>query len=280
MNPSMRTMAIALATTAVAVLGGLSSPAVAAAQPVGVQALDQLVGSGRGTVFRAASTVGAPLLARFDYHFTNGDHHIRQVAAMPLPQQLAVQVSFADANSDDNFDYRLAHERVDPTGISQHSFHGNCRGECSVPLFTRPSGSFLFVLIGFRVAFDNGDHHLDKIGITESADFLVTTFRDQNGDDPFTYDVDYAWVPTSRLRSTLATGVVRDSGTVTLPANAGPKVIQGFVMDNTATGSAGDNHIRDLGVVAEAGSIRLHYGDNDPTDSADWSFQVRSAVVS
>ncbi len=263
----------ACAAAVVVGLTGLATPADAAQ-------LDELSGSANGTVFRSTFVFGAPLLARFKYQFTGGDHHIRQVAAFPLQQQSAVEVTFADENGDDNYSYRVSHERVDPTGIVQASFHGTCAGgQCTERLSTRPAGG-IFVLTGFRVTYDNGDHHLDKIGVSEAGELLTTSFRDQNGDDPFTYDISYAWVQPSRL-GTMAqiVNTVHAAGSTTVGAAFGEKVIRGFFMDNLATGDAGDNHIRDLGLVANAGSFDVFYGDDNPANSADWRYLIQYATL-
>jgi len=276
-HKSLRRSTWACAAILVA-LAGLATPA--SAQNASIQALDEQSGSGHGTIIRGVSATGAPLLARFQYQFTGGDHHIRQISAIPLPQQSAVEVAFADENGDDNYSYRVSHERVDPTGIVQASFHGTCADQCTEPLLTRPAGDVVFVLSGFRFTYDNADHHLDKIAVSESNSLLTTSYRDLNGDDRYTYDISYAWVPRSRLG---VIGDIRNTvhgvGTSTNFAAAGEKVIRGFFMDNLATGVAGDNHIRDLGVVANANSFDVIYGDDNPADSADWGFQVQYATV-
>lgn len=265
----------ACAAAVVVALTGLSTPASASSL-----VLDELTGTAHGTVFRSTTTFGAPLLARFQYHFTSGDHHIRQVSAFPLQPQSAVEVGFADENGDDDYSYRVSHERVDPTGIVQATFHGTCAGQCTERLFTRPAGDVLFVLTGFRVTYDNADHHLDKIGVSEAGGLLTTSFRDTNGDDPFTYDVSYAWVPRFRLGTVAQiVNTVHAAGSTTVGAASGEKVIRGFFMDNLATGNAGDNHIRDLGLVANAGSFDVFYGDDNPADSADWRYLIQYAVV-
>jgi hypothetical protein len=274
----MRTKKIA-AMFAVGALA-VATPA-AAAQPVNIQSISSVFGRTNGTAFPFAAFSGAPLLVRFNHTFNDGDHHIRQIAAMPLPQQSAEEVSFADENGDDSFTYDVAHEGVDPTGVVQSSFHGRCAGSCTVPLGTRPPGDFVFVLSGFRVTFDNGDHHLDQLAITEFNGFLTTVFKDENGDDLFTYDVSYAWVPTSRL--TLVdevSGTVVGRGSATVNRFTGEKVIRGFSVDNTRTSGEGqDNHIRDLGVIVNSSGIVVRYSDVDPVNSAPWSYRVQYAAL-
>ncbi|MFD4559701.1 hypothetical protein ACFWP5_36200 [Streptomyces sp. NPDC058469] len=276
----VRVMAVAAMAGSAVALAGAPGMATPGAQNVSVQALNELSGSGHGTVTRSVSASGVPLLARFQYHFTDGDHHIRQVSAIPLAQQSAVEIAFADENGDDNYSYRVSHEYVDPSGIVQASFHGNCAGECTRPLLSRPVGDVVFVLTGFRFTYDSADHHLDKIAVSENNSQLTTAFEDLNGDDAYTYDVSYAWVPRSRLGTVSSVqNTVHGVATSTNFAAAGEKVIRGFSMDNLGSGVAGDNHIRDLGVVANANSIDVTYGDINPADSADWGLQVQYATL-
>jgi len=278
-HKSLRRKAMACAAMVAAALVGLSTSAVAAPQ-VGVQALDELIGSAHGTVLRGSTPSGTPMLARFQYHYASADHHIRSVAAMPLPQQSAVEITFADENSDDEYSYRVSHEKVDPTGIVQGTFHGTCTGQCSVLLNTRPSTNSVFVLTGFRFAYNTADHHLDKIAVSAAGSVLTTAFRDQNGDDPYTYDVSYAWVPRNRFGTVAEIlSTVHASGITSPVAASGEKVIRGFFVDNLATGDAGDNHIKDLGVVANANSFDVLFGDENPANSADWRYQVQYAVL-
>ncbi|MEV0741856.1 hypothetical protein AB0I51_39315 [Streptomyces sp. NPDC050549] len=134
---------------------------------------------------------------------------------MPLAQQSAVEIAFADLNGDDNDNYRVSHEWVDPTGIVQATFHGDCAGQCTRTLLTRPAGDFVFVLTGFRFTCDSEDHHLGKIAVSANNSQPTKAFE----------------------------------------------------------------HIRDLGVVANANSIDTIFGDSNPADSADWGLQVQYATL-
>lgn len=62
-------------------------------------------------------------------------------------------------------------------------------------------------------------------------------------------------------------------------AAAGEMVVRGCSIDNLGTGTAGDNHIRDLGVVANANSMDTIFGDSNPADSADWGPQVQYTTL-
>ncbi len=270
----------ALASAALILTSSAVLATSAAADP-STTVLEEVSGSGSGTVVRSFTPLGVPLLDGFEYHFTNGDHPLQRVADMPLPQQSAIEVSLADKNGGDNFTYRIAHDMVDRTGIQEASVHGVCTGQCDV-LLARPAGDVFFVLTGFRFAFDNGEHPLNKIMAVESGGRLSTSFRDQNGDDPYTYDVSYAWVPRSRLDVVNArtSGTVHARGVTTIPAAAQEKVIRGFLMQSQGSGAAADDNIRDLGIVARAQSFDIFFGDRNPADSADWSYLLQFATLS
>jgi hypothetical protein len=267
---TLASAALFLTTSAV-----LATPASAATPPKVVS------GSGQGTVFPKFTPLGATLLDGFEYHFTNGDHPLQRVGATPLPQQSAMEVMLADKNGGDNFTFRIAHDHVDQNGIQSHSLHGSCAGQCDVPLGTRPPGDVVFVITGFRFAFDNGEHPIGKIMVFESGGGLSTSFRDQNGDDPYTFDVGYAWVPRSRLdvANARTSGIVHGRSSTTIPAAIGEKVISGFLLESRGSGNAGDDNIRDLGIVAGSGSFDLLFGDRNPADSADWFYLLNFATV-
>jgi hypothetical protein len=40
--------------------------------------------------------------------------------------------------------------------------------------------------------FLNGDHHLQRITVDLTGDRILTRLRDQNGDDPFEWYVEYS----------------------------------------------------------------------------------------
>jgi hypothetical protein len=55
----------------------------------------------------------------------------------------------------------------------------------------RPPGAAL--IQSFDLRFLNGDHHLQRITVDLARDReLLVRFRDQNGDDPFEWHVEYS----------------------------------------------------------------------------------------
>lgn len=273
---SIRRVLLASAVMVLAATAGATT-AAAATPPV----VQNVSGSGQGSVIEGLAPAGAPLLSRFQYHFSgDGDHPLRRLAEFPLPGQSGVELTMADKNGDDKFTYSAAHLAVDPAPLLQGTFRGNCAKDSCAVAVARPSGDFVFVLTGFRFSFDIAEHQLDKVAVTESNTVITTTFRDQNGDDPYTYDVSYAWVPRARLGVVdEADGVVHGSVRATSSAAAGQKVIRGFSLDNLASGDQSDNNIKDIGVVTSTGTVSVLYGDRNPADSADWAYLVNYATL-
>lgn len=75
-------------------------------------------------------------------------------------------------------------------------------------------------------------------------------------------------------------GMVLGRGGTTIPAAVGAKVITGFLLESKGQGAAGDDNIRDLGIVARAQSFDILFGDRNPADSADWSYLLSFATLS
>lgn len=270
-----------LLASAVMVLAATAGATTAAAAPaLAPPVVQDVSGKGQGSVIEGLAPAGAPLLSRFQYGFTNGDHPLRRLAEFPLPGQSGVELTMADKNGDDTFNYHAAHLAVDPAPLLQGTFRGNCAKDSCAVTVARPTGNFVFVLTGFRFSFDIAEHQLDKVAVTESNTVITTTFRDQNGDDPYTYDVSYAWVPRARLGVVdEIDGRVHGSVRETRSTTAGQKVIRGFSLDNLASGDQGDNNIQDIAVVTSSASVSVLYGDRNPGDSADWAYLVNYATL-
>jgi len=51
-------------------------------------------------------------------------------------------------------------------------------------------------------------------------------------------------------------------------------------VDNLGTGGSGDNHIKRFGFLTHSTTVDIYYGDNNPADSADWTYRFEYAVLS
>src|SRR4051812_6211086 len=161
---------------------------------------EEVSGFGYGSLTRTFNHVGTPLLDQFYFRFTNNDHHFGHVSAYPQPGG-KILIAFQDRNSDDEYFYRVAHERVSATGIVVGSFSDVCLTRC-VRAVPRPAGDYVFVLTGFRFYYIGGrDRHFDELGVLENGGKVTTYLNDgaQNNDDTFVTQISYAWVPRARF---------------------------------------------------------------------------------
>jgi len=266
----------ATAVLAAAMLTVATTPA--SADQFGILELEEVSGHGHDTQLVSFNGPGTPLLDEFFYRYTDSDHHLRYLASLPQPGEL--EVDFSDNNGDDEYDFRIAYQRVSPTGISQGSIHNECDGGACSRTISRPDRDVVFVITGFRFSFDSDDHHIDSIGIIEGDGLLTTWFDDRNDDDDYTVDVSYAWVPRSRFS---AVGQISGTAHGELARHAvearGEKVIRGFRVDNVESGESGDNHIKTFGVVTNSTYIDVLYGDDFAANSADWTYFVEFGAL-
>jgi hypothetical protein len=253
----------------------------ASADEIGILELEQVSGVATGPVTLPYNGPGTPLLDHFFYRDVSDDQHLRTMTALPRQQSGSgvIDVAFSDATPGEQYEYRIAHQRVEPAGLSQGSFTDTCRGQCTRTI-SRPPGDVVFVISGFRFQYTSGDHHMDAIGIIENNGQLTHWFNDQNDDDEYRVAIDYVWVPRSRLASvTSISGTVQDVGTVRRTVPAGEKVIRGFHVNNVNSGSSGDNHIKRFGFLTNSTNVDVYYGDISPADSADWTYQLNYAIL-
>jgi hypothetical protein len=259
------------------------APSPASAGEVGLQQLQEASGISVGPQTLAYDAPGTPLLDHFFFRDVNDDQHLRILSAMPRLSAGTglLDVAFSDNTSNEQFEYRIAHQRVTSPALTVNTFTDTCRGQCTRTL-TPPSSNVEFVISGFTFVFTSGDHHIDAIGIRYSNGQLTHWFNDQNDDDQYNVQIRYAWVPRSALGTlgTLTPTVpVHGVGQVTRTIPAGDKVIRGFAVDNVGSGSSEDNHIKRLGFLTGSTSVTIYYGDNDPSDSADWIYRLDYAVL-
>jgi hypothetical protein len=219
-----------------------------------------------GYVVRDYDAHGAtPLLAWFDYFYVFSDHHIRQIFALPLAND--VHVSFMDDDGEDTIGYSVGHWAT--SGVPWRSITSGCAGlSCVETLTDKPAGS-VFVLVGFSVWFKNSDHHLRQLSINENDGKLVVWFGDKGYDDPVGFRVDYGWVPQNRV---LAQGEWGDGGTADIYAPYGeipdgPIVIRGF----NASYIELDHHVSRLAVYPDQISLYDKNRDDAIRGNVRWA---------
>jgi hypothetical protein len=224
---------------------------------------------------RSFSHTGVPLLASFDFQFQDGllgsiDRHIQQILINPNPdfEPDKMQLGYHDSDKDTDYEYMIVHQIVDAPGILRlrRSLDICSEIECSVPI-ERPTGDFVFVLVGFQLSYQGTDHHIKRVRLLEWDGNLKIRFRDNNDDPPpiSEYSVQYAYVPSS-LFIELGSSSGRNNRADGTDIPAGPSVIRGFSLEFPHD----DHHLRRIGVLTGDGRLEVRYADLNGDDPFDW----------
>jgi hypothetical protein len=130
------------------------------------------------------------VLRGFSVSYSEADHHIKQLAIVERGSVLTVALN--DGNDDDLFSFDVAYAyipRAQFLVISDRkgTAHGGSRDKIEI-------GHAL--IRGFDLNFVSGDHHIKEMAIRlPGGGGLDTSFADNNGDDPFSYTVEYGVIP-------------------------------------------------------------------------------------
>lgn len=120
-----------------------------------------------------------------------GDRNVLQVKVRQAAHNGYIDVAFVDrAGTEPYFahvTYAVIPRALLGPYLVQARSTGPVRGQATVP---RPPG--LALLQSFDLRFLNGDHHLQRIAVDLTGDRILVRFRDQNGDDPFEWAVEYS----------------------------------------------------------------------------------------
>lgn len=130
------------------------------------------------------------------------------------------------------------------------------------------------LLQGFRFRFTNSDHHLRHIAVVPgeypNTQELTLAYEDQNGDDPYEYDVQFRdQSPSGVYTSVVSAQNCLGSCTFAAPRPGGDMVfvLRGF---NISYGGSDDNHLKKLLIEEHSGSISVVFGDADASSSSDY----------
>ena len=128
-------------------------------------------------------------LRGFRFYYRNGDHHMNQVGI--LREATGVRTFFNDHNTDDPYtvyvDYAwLPSSLVEYTGV----ISGTDDGGGVQRAVTNANRA---IITGFKMDYVyGGDHELQEIGVLTRNSDIQVYYGDSNGDDDFTYQVNYA----------------------------------------------------------------------------------------
>jgi hypothetical protein len=245
---------------------------------------DLYTGKGTGSVTRLAGAGfrGAPLLDGFYFSFGSAlnepgstDHHFGFVeVGADRPSWNWLTAGFGDKNSDDRFVYALSfHPRFGATALRST---GKLIGISPITLPLEPPPRTVFVLRGFRIGWQDGDHHVQRIAIVENLGELTVALEGGGSAFPFVssqvfeVEVDYAYLPRDMVRRRWESRGESSGEFAEELIMRGTSVLAGFDLRFTNK----DHHIRELGVwTPDDGRIQVFYSDQNADDPFVWSVQ-------
>lgn len=135
------------------------------------------------------------VLQGFYLQFTSGDRHLRSISVYPQYENSSsrrVWTRFEDDSANDQFVLQVDYAYVPMNMV-------RVIGEASSYGYDYGSGvsgadNASRLIRGFSFSFQNGDHHIQRIGVNHTGGTsynFYTTYRDDNGDDPYTWWVKY-----------------------------------------------------------------------------------------
>ena len=127
------------------------------------------------------------VLSSFDFDFLGDDHHIDTIGIRENNGTLTVE--YNDHNNNDPFAFTVNYAYLPSDMVNNTATVGQTGVEGFGLVTTGMSGDV--VLAGFRLDFDDDDHHITKITVdTRFSGFVLTRYADKNGDDDYSWLVD------------------------------------------------------------------------------------------
>lgn len=120
------------------------------------------------------------------------DHHVLQVKVRQAAHNGYIDVKLVDRSGAGTYFAHVTYAVIPRSALGSYLVQARSaapvRGQS---VATRPPGVAL--IQSFDLRFLNGDHHLQRITVDLARDReLLVRFRDQNGDDPFEWHVEYS----------------------------------------------------------------------------------------
>lgn len=232
----------------------------------------------------------AALLNIFSFRYNSSDHHLERIAAIPPARidggngatvTVNGTVAYHDKNEDDLYAY-IADWLVYPSPDNNNAATGsvsnaNCVGQCTFNITgDRPSAGHVFALNGFDLTFQNSDHHIDEIEVSEANGILTVSYNDKNNDDPFSVAVQFTYLPPWDVANIVNVGRNSTNGDDTRQTGmTDTTAIAGFRFDFLDN----DHHIRKVTVDTGAPNlVEVSYFDKNADDNYAWSVRVVELV--
>lgn len=248
----------------------------------------EIMGIADSGTFEPYPINGVPLMEAFYIRYTSGDEHVQALAvepASPVPNPSPessnvpagqVFLTLQDDGRDDEIYFKVEHADV-PDALVRRKTFDFCKGSCTLPL-ERPAADHVFVIIGFSFFFPGTDHHIRRIGLWEQDGSVHAHFADENGDDTFKFELEYAYLPPQMVaRSGHESGdniLGGERRPVDICPARGPIVIRGFDFEFRPhscwlVSTCQDQHLREIGVLTPGPNIEVYFSDKSPDSAGD-----------
>jgi hypothetical protein len=128
-------------------------------------------------------------LRGFRFYYRNGDHHMNQVGI--LQEATGVRTFFNDRNSDDPYVVYVDYAWLPPSMVESTDVVTGVDDGGGVQRAVANANRA--IISGFKMDYlYGGDHHVQEIGVLTRASDIQVYYGDRNGDDDFSYRVNYA----------------------------------------------------------------------------------------
>ncbi len=238
--------------------------------------------SGANTLIKTDKFKGKlPFLSSFHFVFgeSDGDRKVQNITIDPHAE--ALNIAFNDGKSNTIFQHDIVYTLLEYRNdivIKNTGMRFCDGGQCQITLdrsAAEQDGSF--VLSGFTIHGKEA-RPLKNLKISERSGVLTVGWSDNNGDDDFSYNVRYAYIPNKLLGVSGKTLVCDgyDECTAALELDgSGPSMVQGFEIGFIDS----DRGVNELGFkMVDNFTVEAHLVDKDAIDRISFKLQYASPV--
>jgi hypothetical protein len=135
------------------------------------------------------------VLTGFLFEYESSDHHLLHIKLRQMAHNDHIYVNFGDNDGAERYRVSIKYAVLPSSMLARNTVYmesgSHARSEDRI---SRTPGTALLQSFEFR--FQNGDHHLQRISLDLDDDEVLARFRDQDGNDPFTWMTEFAILRT------------------------------------------------------------------------------------
>jgi hypothetical protein len=135
------------------------------------------------------------VLTGFLFEYESSDHHLLHIKLLQMAHNDHIHVNFGDAGGAERYRVSIKYAVLPSSMLARSTVYMESGSPVrSEDRISRTAGTALLQSFEFR--FQNGDHHLQRISLDLDEDEVLVRFRDQDGNDPFTWMTEFAVLRT------------------------------------------------------------------------------------